>query len=311
MKIAHILVMLALSFSATLLCGQSADTPGPRAPAGSAAPAPAGGENEMRSLADAYSDRVEELTVRGGEWALRIDGAWYAWAGGRLLPEDLRDRWQEYSSYRFYSYHPGGLPPLPRLSKEARQRLQQRLQQSAASPPLRHPGFLAAVYGAPDRAQTEARLETVLLMGFEVRVHRRIAPSLAAVDRRIARLAQSDPEVRDFIGGLRGLAGYNWREIAGTRSRSYHSYGLAIDLEPLSFGGRHTYWRWALPADEEWYAIPYERRWLVPAAIVAAFEEQGFVWGGKWLFFDTMHFEYRPEILLLAQRAGDTNPGRP
>ncbi len=32
---------------------------------------------------------------------------------------------------------------------------------------------------------------------------------------------------------------------------------------------------------------------------VLVFERQGFVWGGKWFFFDTMHFEYRPELLLL------------
>ena len=49
----------------------------------------------------------------------------------------------------------------------------------------------------------------------------------------------------------------------------------------------------------DWYAIPYARRWMVPETVVRAFEVQGFVWGGKWLFFDTMHFEYRPEILLL------------
>jgi hypothetical protein len=39
---------------------------------------------------------------------------------------------------------------------------------------------------------------------------------------------------------------------------------------------------------------------MPPAAVIGAFEKQGFVWGGKWLFFDTMHFEYRPEILLMA-----------
>ena len=32
-------------------------------------------------------------------------------------------------------------------------------------------------------------------------------------------------------------------------------------------------------------------------SIVDAFQKHGFVWGGKWLFFDTMHFEYRPELL--------------
>jgi hypothetical protein len=43
---------------------------------------------------------------------------------------------------------------------------------------------------------------------------------------------------------------------------------------------------------------------MVPDAVVAAFERHGFVWGGKWLFFDTMHFEYRPEILILARQQG-------
>jgi hypothetical protein len=29
--------------------------------------------------------------------------------------------------------------------------------------------------------------------------------------------------------------------------------------------------------------------------IVDIFERRGFVWGGKWYRYDTMHFEYRPE----------------
>jgi hypothetical protein len=33
--------------------------------------------------------------------------------------------------------------------------------------------------------------------------------------------------------------------------------------------------------------------------VVRYFEDEGFVWGGKWLMFDTIHFEYRPEILVL------------
>jgi hypothetical protein len=31
--------------------------------------------------------------------------------------------------------------------------------------------------------------------------------------------------------------------------------------------------------------------------VIDAFEENGFAWGGKWYRFDTVHFEYRPEIL--------------
>jgi hypothetical protein len=35
-----------------------------------------------------------------------------------------------------------------------------------------------------------------------------------------------------------------------------------------------------------------------PYEIVAIFERHGFIWGGKWGHFDTMHFEYRPELLI-------------
>jgi hypothetical protein len=140
-------------------------------------------------------------------------------------------------------------------------------------------------------------------MGFDVSVHEQIAKPLEAVGRDLELLVQTDPAARRFITGLRGLAGYNWREIAGTRSRSYHSYGIAVDLAPKSFGGKHTYWRWALPQTEDFYAIPYEQRWMVPRQIVEIFERRGFIWGGKWFFFDTMHFEYRPEILILAEAA--------
>ncbi len=30
--------------------------------------------------------------------------------------------------------------------------------------------------------------------------------------------------------------------------------------------------------------------------IVEIFERHGFIWGGKWGHFDTLHFEYRPEF---------------
>jgi hypothetical protein len=99
------------------------------------------------------------------------------------------------------------------------------------------------------------------------------------------------------------MNGYNYRFVDGTRTRSYHSYGLAIDLIPRSYGGRHPYWRWAMSREPDWWAVPYERRWMPPLPLVETFERHGFVWGGKWLFFDTMHFEYRPEVLLLARQA--------
>jgi hypothetical protein len=42
--------------------------------------------------------------------------------------------------------------------------------------------------------------------------------------------------------------------------------------------------------------IPLEKRWMPPQEVIAAFEREGFAWGGKWDFFDNMHFEFRPEL---------------
>ena len=42
-------------------------------------------------------------------------------------------------------------------------------------------------------------------------------------------------------------------------------------------------------------AITWKNRY--PQAIVDAFEAEGFIWGGRWYHYDTMHFEYRPELL--------------
>ena len=34
----------------------------------------------------------------------------------------------------------------------------------------------------------------------------------------------------------------------------------------------------------------------IPKEIVDIFEKHGFIWGGRWSHYDTMHFEYRPEF---------------
>lgn len=257
------------------------------------------GESEIRALAQAYPRRISESSFRNGDWAVRIDDTWYYWARGRLLPAALRDQWEQYTPYRFYRY-PLELPPVRRLDPEDRERLKERLESADRDPPRRHEAFLAALFRASTRGETESRIRSVRFLGLHVSVHEEVVQPLAAVERTVAGLMVSSRGVREFVEGLRGFAGYNWRPIAGTRSRSYHSYGIAIDLVPRSYGGLHVYWRWALSDEPEWYSLPYNRRWMVPEPIVRAFEDQGFIWGGKWLFFDTIHFEYRPELLILA-----------
>jgi hypothetical protein len=94
----------------------------------------------------------------------------------------------------------------------------------------------------------------------------------------------------EFLTYLAPSAGtFNCRPIAGTNRLSAHGYGIAIDIAT-----KHAhYWQWAKPKPSGVY--PYRND--IPWEIVTVFENHGFIWGGKWHHYDTMHFEYRPELL--------------
>jgi hypothetical protein len=84
---------------------------------------------------------------------------------------------------------------------------------------------------------------------------------------------------------------FNWRKISGTNRLSGHSFGIAIDIN-IKYA---DYWRWNMPKNPR-QELKYRNR--IPIEIVEIFEKYGFIWGGKWYHYDTMHFEYRPELLI-------------
>ena len=263
------------------------------------------GEREVQFLAAAWPDRIAETAQRSSDWMLRIGDDWFAWAHGRLMPEADRERWEEFAALPFYTY-PIDMPPLPDLDEQTASNLRQRVRDNQKNPPRRNEAFLAALLQASSRSQTEARLVGMEVAGFTVTVHERLREPLALVGKELMSLRIVDPAVGSFLRGLREMNGYNYRFVEGTRSRSLHSYGLAIDLIPKSYRGKSAYWMWAMTGTPDWWTIPYAKRWMPPMPVVQAFERHGFVWGGKWLYFDTMHFEYRPEILLLARQKAPT-----
>lgn len=258
------------------------------------------GAMETLALARAYPERVAERAFRDDEWMLRIGGDWYAWANGRMLPEAEKSLWSGFTGLRFYNY-PQGLPPLPQLDEQAKTLLRERLAADRENPPARHEAFLSSLFEASTREAVQARLVQVRLAGFSFPLHSVAARSIARVDEDLRALAQTNAEVRGFLEGISHIGSFNWRPIAGTASRSYHSYGLALDFIAKSWGGKPYYWRTIMNSDENWFELPYEKRWMVPLALVEVFEKHGFIWGGKWLYFDTVHFEYRPELLELSR----------
>jgi hypothetical protein len=143
---------------------------------------------------------------------------------------------------------------------------------------VRVEAILAATYGAnPAAAQVRVRF-----LGMAVRVHRSIVPALARVAARLND-ARANPSLAPFLRRLSG--GFAARTIAGTDRKSAHAYGIAIDLDK----SMSDYWRWQRG--------PHRWRNRIPQAIVDAFEAEGFIWGGRWWHYDTMHFEYRPELV--------------
>lgn len=265
------------------------------------AAAPLPGERETRALAEAYPGRVLAREARGGQWAVRVGERWYAWAEGRLLPEEDRDRWEEFTPLRFYTYYRGPrVRPAP--TPEQVEVLKARNSAGNTDNRPRSDAFLDGLYGISSAEEAEKTMVDVPFLGKRLRVHPLLAAPLARVEARVRAAEARDAALRGFVAGLAQIQGFNWREIAGTTRRSYHGYGSAVDVVPRSYGGGFAYWRWAFEAGiEEWWDLPDDRIWQVPAAFIDAFESEGFVWGGKWLWFDAVHFEYRPEVILMAR----------
>ena len=256
---------------------------------------PTRAQRVMNALLAAYPDRIEKIEFRNDDWALLLRDTWYYYAEGRLLPEDKRENISSYRPVSFYPY-PEELPSWTPRTPEETERFRswsERRQNTT----WRSSYFLDSLWQSSSRAETESRLARITFLGRRIRVHYFIQDKLAAVETRIRAAAQNDSEVQTWLNSIGTIEGWHWRNIAQTQNRSYHSYGLAVDILPRTLGRRQTYWLWTSQHREDWWNVSYNERYHPPAAVIKAFEANGFIWGGKWALFDTMHFEYRPEIL--------------
>jgi len=250
----------------------------------------------LRAYQTAYPDRVEAVAFRDGDWTIRVNGHWFYWANGRLLPEKARSAWERFAPVRLYRYETGPYR-IPSVAASSEELLTQWIDLPPEALPRRHNGFLGVLYGALSAGQARKIMVNVNLFGFSVRVHPIMVEPLARVERDTRAILGESPEVRSFLRSLGTVDGQLWRYIAGTRSLSYHSYGTAIDLLPVRYNGQFSYWRWAAEAGiTKWWDLRLDQRWMPPMDLVEIFERHGFVWGGRWLFFDAIHMEYRPEI---------------
>lgn len=175
-------------------------------------------------------------------------------------------------------------------------------------PPQDDPGrvrnkvFFDKMYGDCRAGQVAPNLVRIVWLpktwGHEIRITRvnGVDRMLQAVSRELDDLPAEDRKYLYPTGGT-----YNCRPIPGTDRTSMHSWGAAIDLNPAF----SDYWRWGRSVED----VPAYRN-RIPPEIVAVFERHGFIWGGRWSHFDTMHFEYRPELLDYHPETGVPDPSR-
>ena len=144
--------------------------------------------------------------------------------------------------------------------------------------------------GVPNRAWEDANLVRVtppwtMVLSWDVsktlksiRVHKHVAPSLERILGVIwAHAGHSQDQIERMRMHLFGGA-YNFRRMRGGHRLSMHSYGCAIDLDPE----RNRMGRpWAPLAGG------------MPSMVVNAFEDEGWVFGGRWSGddCDPQHFQ--------------------
>ncbi len=154
----------------------------------------------------------------------------------------------------------------------------------------RNETFFDRMYG--DCRKGEVSRNLVNIVWLPTKAPQRLKVSrINGVAARLQRISQElDALPARFDRYLMPAAGtYNCRTIAGTGRRSAHGYGIAIDI---ALEHAH-YWRNAAAGPDGSYVYRNE----IPHEIVAIFEAHGFIWGGRWHHYDTMHFEYRPELI--------------
>ncbi len=164
---------------------------------------------------------------------------------------------------------------------------------------IRYEPFFLKMYGDCRKGEVAKRLKSVAWMPNR----RGGSVSVTTVNGVNERLADVVKELDTLPGNMTQYlvppAGtFNCRPIANTNRLSVHAFGAALDIN-TQFS---DYWEWTKGKDG---GVRWRNR--IPGKIGAIFERHGFIWGAKWYHFDTMHFEYRPEIIALAKQGW---PGR-
>jgi peptidoglycan L-alanyl-D-glutamate endopeptidase CwlK len=166
---------------------------------------------------------------------------------------------------------------------------------------IRFEPFFRKMYG-DSQEEVESKLVTIYWMPLVfgnnypllVTTVNHVDKKLTSISNELEDLVAKHPDYIPFLDAPGGT--FKWRVIANTNRLSNHSFGMTIDIN----ASLSDYWQWDLERAGQSISehAPLIYRNSVPWEIIPIFEKYGFIWGGKWQHYDSMHFEYRPELLI-------------
>lgn len=231
-------------------------------------------ESDRARLLAAYPDFLdridgEQLIWRDGTRMPLDDGLGKKPITGWLENPDIEDMFE-------VPYPPGDLASPPALDIDPGR--------------ARNAALFDKMYGDCRKGEVEKNLVDVVWLAHKKGQHLKVTKINGFAARMAAISAELDQLPAEFDKYLIPSEGtYACRVIAGTTRTSAHGQGIAIDIST-----KHAhYWRWSKEGPGG--SVVYHNE--IPMEIVRIFEKHGFIWGGKWFHYDTMHFEYRPELL--------------
>ena len=241
-------------------------------------------------------DMTADLFFERTQVAKGEKSASFYWADGRLLPKEELSNKENYWILQ-YKYENKLRDPKSYTKEEIEQIKQFGSAENRRNAPGTPMFFFDWLYSAQSRVIIEDHIIKTTFLGRPTRIHERVYDKLKIVEKKILE-KKNEAEVKAFLSNLKSADAYHWREIVQTSRKSFHAYGIAIDILPKRLNRKAIYWSWEKDklGEDRWMLVPLEKRWMPPKEVIKIFENEGFIWGGFWAIYDNMHFEYHPEL---------------
>ncbi|MFC2117565.1 M15 family metallopeptidase [Bacteroidota bacterium] len=234
---------------------------------------------EVNAILEAYGDMISKVESKDNDVVFHINNKEIFYCDGKML---ARNNLHDKKSFKSIIY------PYPGLHNNVID-----IVEWDKTP--RSSDFTEALFGSS--SEISKHCKWIKFIRHSIYINNAIIDQLSKVEAEILKSAETKPEIMKFIDDCKAIFAFMPRNIKGTNSKSFHAFGLALDLIPESYNNKDVVWSWTKVFNKNWHLVPMEKRWSPPKEVIQAFENHGFIWGGNWLRYDNIHFEYRPEIL--------------